>query len=125
MPKRNFRKPAKKSSKEFARDRKWRQNNLQESESWTQEMADALRSFQKYCTLCLSPYRLEIDHVRPLSRGFALQPGNACILCKKCNTSKSAKDIVELSEQDQTLIMQSAVAFKRHWIALQENQQCD
>lgn len=98
---------------------------MQESASWTPEMAAALRAFQKYCTLCLSPSRLEIDHVRPLSRGFALQPGNACILCKSCNTSKSAKDIVELSEQEQNLIMQSAVAFKRHWISLQEHKLCD
>ena len=35
--------------------------------------------------------RLHIDHIKPLSKGYALTRDNAQLLCRKCNSSKKDK----------------------------------
>ena len=43
------------------------------------------------CVNCNSNKDLCIDHLRPLSKGFALSRKNAIVLCMKCNSSKGNK----------------------------------
>ena len=52
---------------------------------WTAAMDAALRAFRPFCVLCGTADDLTVDHVRPLSKGFGLEPGNACLLCGSCN----------------------------------------
>lgn len=53
---------------------------------------DRLNVFKRFnfkCFNCLSTKQLEIDHHLALSTGTPLTNGNAVLLCKKCNVSKS------------------------------------
>lgn len=45
----------------------------------------------KTCKLCLSSEYLEIDHIKPLSKGGLHLIENLQILCRKCNRSKGNK----------------------------------
>jgi 5-methylcytosine-specific restriction endonuclease McrA len=45
--------------------------------------------FNNQCFNCGSTKDLVIDHVYPLSKGYALTRKNACILCDTCNKSKT------------------------------------
>lgn len=44
------------------------------------------------CVNCGSESDLCVDHFRPLSKGNALNIFNAIVLCRSCNSQKSAKD---------------------------------
>jgi len=57
----------------------------------TADEAYTLELFKHKCFNCDSIQNLCIDHVRPLSAGFALTRQNACVLCKSCNSSKRDK----------------------------------
>jgi 5-methylcytosine-specific restriction endonuclease McrA len=48
-----------------------------------------MMQFKKRCFRCGSAGPLHIDHHMPLSYGYALDYGNAVVLCAKCNEAKS------------------------------------
>lgn len=78
---------------------------------WTPEMSKLLKSMFPYCVVCKRRDRLEVDHVSPLSAGCGLRPGNAVILCKKCNNKKNAKRLVDLDVSWVVSILRAADAF--------------
>ena len=43
------------------------------------------------CKLCGSEENLEIDHIRPISKGGTNKLSNLQILCKRCNMAKGNK----------------------------------
>ncbi len=47
----------------------------------------------KVCVYCGSSERLELDHIVPLKLGGNSLFNNFVIACKKCNTTKSGKDV--------------------------------
>lgn len=47
------------------------------------------------CVRCGSEEQLTVDHVRPFSRGGPTVPRNLQLLCKSCNSSKSANTMEE------------------------------
>lgn len=49
----------------------------------------------KKCIYCGSPRHLSFDHLIPKSKGGPDNIHNQVLACKKCNTSKSNKDIFE------------------------------
>lgn len=60
--------------------------------SLTQADVQSLRSvFNHQCFNCGSTEYLELDHHRPLSRGYGLTHCNVVLLCKSCNSSKGNK----------------------------------
>lgn len=82
---------------------------------WTLLMERCLREQQPACVVCGATYNLATDHVRPLSKGYGLQPGNAVTLCCSCNSRKHAKDLSALPDDWQTKIAVAARAFKQYW----------
>lgn len=50
-----------------------------------------LKAFGYKCYKCGSKNNLQIDHHRPLSKGFPLTLDNAVVLCGPCNRKKLAK----------------------------------
>lgn len=50
-------------------------------------------SRDKVCVYCGSPKKLELDHIIPLKLGGNSLFTNFVIACKKCNTSKSGRDV--------------------------------
>ena len=50
-----------------------------------------LHKYKFACVECGSGDRLEIDHIKPVSRGGTDEISNLQILCKHCNCSKGAK----------------------------------
>lgn len=83
--------------------------------AWTIEMETRLREEQPTCVVCDASTQLSVDHVRPLSKGFGLQPGNAVILCGSCNSSKHNKDLGELSPGIADKIASAAANFAKVW----------
>ncbi len=48
------------------------------------------------CGYCLTPqslssYKLEIEHIYPISKGGTSEKENLCLACRHCNSYKSAK----------------------------------
>jgi len=82
---------------------------------WGWELEVELRQFQPFCAVCGSVDSLSVDHVRPLSKGYGLKPGNAVVLCKSHNSSKNAKDLAELPVEWRTKILTAAKAFEDYW----------
>lgn len=82
---------------------------------WTPEMDAALRFLQPACVLCTSKQRLSVDHVRPLSRGYGLCPGNAVMLCGSCNSAKSNLRLGELPGDAAARLVTAADDFYIHW----------
>jgi 5-methylcytosine-specific restriction endonuclease McrA len=64
--------------------------------AWSHGLERQLRELQPTCVVCHATDNLSTDHVRPLSKGYGLQPGNAVRLCMSCNSQKHAKDLDEL-----------------------------
>ena len=50
-----------------------------------------LHKYKFMCVKCGSKDRLEIDHIKPVSKGGTDDLSNLQILCKHCNCSKGAK----------------------------------
>lgn len=82
---------------------------------WNYSMEIELESLQPKCVLCGSADRLSTDHVRPLSKGYGLYPGNAVRLCMKCNSRKNALDLEELNENTRVILLERAEEFRVHW----------
>ena len=81
---------SRKSSRISSRKRRARKSEVKES--YTPEMERFTSVFfGNKCYNCCSTESLEHDHHLPLSRGHALAPGNAVLLCKSCNSSKRTK----------------------------------
>lgn len=89
--------------------------------SWTPEMDMELRKIQNRCILCNKRKDLTVDHVFPLSKGFGLKPGNAIILCRKCNCHKHNKFPDQLDISEQKKILSSAKSFQEYWELKNEN----
>jgi len=83
--------------------------------AWTLEMEQALRESQPACVNCNSQRSLCTDHVKPLSKGHGLRPGNAVTLCRVCNSQKGAKDLSELPPEMAIKIAQAADEFNIFW----------
>lgn len=83
--------------------------------NWTIEMDQALRQEQTECVVCGSEEHLSIDHVRPLSKGYGLAPGNAVVLCGSCNSAKFNKDLNQLPHDAAIKIASAAAAFASNW----------
>lgn len=50
-----------------------------------------LSKFKHQCFNCGSTEKLEIDHIRPVSKGGLNEFGNLQVLCKSCNARKKDK----------------------------------
>ena len=89
------------------RSKKWRKNNPEYlrmiarkrramkkkiKENYTiKHSVITFNAFNNKCYNCKSTEKLEIDHHRPLSKGYPLTLKNAVILCRSCNSSKGNK----------------------------------
>jgi 5-methylcytosine-specific restriction endonuclease McrA len=82
---------------------------------WTGEMERALCALQPTCVVCGSTANLGTDHVRPLSKGCGLAPGNAVRLCRTCNTDKGNRDLAQLPPNVAEKIREAAAQFKLFW----------
>lgn len=98
---------------------------------WSIDMENAIRKFFVSCVVCgmtcdehVKKYKeiLHVDHVLPLSKGNGLCPGNATILCRRCNDIKHARDLDKLSEEWQFKIIHSAYHFKCFWDKTNESE---
>lgn len=101
-----------------------RERELEMDSKWKPEMEIALRTFRCSCALCgmseeehIEKYgtSLHVDHIRPLSKGFGLYPGNVALLCASCNRKKWNKDINDLPLETQANLIWAAIEFKNHW----------
>ena len=52
------------------------------------------------CAICREPLKLKghVDHIEPIARGGSNWPRNLQLLCRACNSSKSARDPVEFMQ---------------------------
>ena len=67
-------------------------------EHYTQEQMRYLRGKSKgKCGYCGSRERLEVDHIRPISRGGSNAIRNIQFLCRSCNRSKNARDAIDFA----------------------------
>ena len=81
--------------------RKRRASQAEVEENFTSEQArEAMERFNHKCFNCDSEDKLHIDHHRPLSKGYALTPSNAVILCEDCNLTKHAKNQEDFYDKD-------------------------
>lgn len=78
-------------------------------------MDAALKALQDACVVCGSTRNLTVDHVRPLSLGHGLVPGNAARLCGRCNAKKNNKELGELPPEMRLKIIAAAEEFEAHW----------
>lgn len=52
---------------------------------------EVLKKYKHECVFCGSTEKLEIDHIKPVSKGGLSEFLNLQVLCKKCNVKKSNK----------------------------------
>ena len=72
--------------------RKRRAMKRKVEENYTLEMESFVHTFfDGKCYNCSSTENITHDHHLPLSKGYALEPGNAVLLCRSCNASKGRK----------------------------------
>lgn len=89
---------------------------------WTVEMEQDLKNFFTSCVICNSTEKLCTDHVKPLSKGYGLRPGNAVRLCSRCNSIKWAHDLTHIPELHRYLILKEAAKFKLYWEGIHQNE---
>jgi 5-methylcytosine-specific restriction endonuclease McrA len=82
---------------------------------WTPEMERALRDFQPARVVCGVTADLTTDHVRALSSGHGLEPGNAVRLCRACNSFKNRRGLGELPNEMASRLQIAARSFKEFW----------
>lgn len=83
--------------------------------NWSYAMESMLKRVQKECILCGETESLTIDHVRPVFQGYGLEPGNAILLCRKCNSRKNKKGLEDLDPLIAAKIKDAAENFRRVW----------
>ncbi len=59
----------------------------------TKEKIEEIFRRDKVCVYCGSDKKLELDHIVPLKLGGNSLFNNFVVACKKCNTSKNARDV--------------------------------
>lgn len=108
-------------TKEYTRDyaRKAKDKRRALDVDWNCTMGRELRKMFPDCVVCHSTKNLEIDHVRPASKGSGLKAGNATVLCRKCNHDKLATLPEDLPDYMRIPILESAAKFKEYWESLQ------
>lgn len=82
---------------------------------WTFEMELEIKKLFPKCILCGSSDNLAIDHVLPISKGNSLEPGNASVLCRSCNSKKNNKNLDEINREDAIQLVCSAEEFRMYW----------
>jgi len=85
---------------------------------WTLEMHTLLTNLQTSCVICGSTDNLAVDHVKPLSKGNGLCPGNAVVLCHSCNSRKKNRDLSKLPHEWRDKIERAATQFLSAWDSL-------
>lgn len=91
----------------YSRTRRARKNKVKEFYS----IADqdyTFKIFENKCFNCGNPKQLEIDHHKPLSKGFGLSRTNAVILCRKCNSSKGIRNPEEFYTKEQIQLLEES-----------------
>lgn len=104
-----------KAYKRFSQNRRRELQNELDC-GWSPEMESALRELFTECVWCGGIDKLATAHVRPLSRGYGLIPGNASILCIHCNSRQFNKLPEEMSTEECSLILESAELFRLQWM---------
>ncbi len=99
-----------------ARKNKRRERKRNLDSGWTHEMEQALVAFYPNCVLCNGNDRMTTDHVRPLSKGHGLAPGNAVRLCVSCNSIKQARDLDKLPDDMRVKLLEAARQFEKHYL---------
>ncbi len=82
---------------------------------WTAAMDRALRTFQPRCLLCGTSDDLTNQHVRPVTHGHGLRPGNAVRLCRSCNSFIQNREPGDLTPDMAAKLESGAAAFQAHW----------
>lgn len=67
----------------------------------SQEVTLIYDRFGHSCFNCAVKQNLELDHHKPLSRGYGLSVNNAVLLCRSCNASKHSKKPENFYSQEQ------------------------
>jgi 5-methylcytosine-specific restriction endonuclease McrA len=65
-----------------------------------------LNLFNNKCFNCDSTIKLEVDHHKPLSKGFGLSLTNAVLLCRSCNAKKYNKDPNQFYDNNQLRLLE-------------------
>lgn len=69
-----------------------------------QEILKSQRHRCGYCRTKLTARNVNIDHIKPISRGGSNDRRNLQALCRDCNLSKSAKDPIEFAQANGLLL---------------------
>ncbi len=97
---------------------------------WDVEKEVFLRMIFPKCVVCditeqehLEKYgtSLQLDHIRPLTKGFGLSVSNATILCQHHNRFKSDKNMEDLPEDMWIKILQASELFQHEWEVSQQH----
>lgn len=97
---------------------------------WDYRMEILIHEMFPRCVVCgmtdldhLERYsrHLNVDHVLPLFKNNGLRPGNATVLCTKCNLFKGVKDLSDLPAEWQHKILYSASLFEEAWYVYEES----
>lgn len=87
--------------------RRARKRNINENFSF-EDQEYIMNLFNHKCFNCGNTELLEVDHHKPLSKGYALSRQNAVILCKSCNSSKNNKDPKDFYSTKQLAILEES-----------------
>jgi 5-methylcytosine-specific restriction endonuclease McrA len=75
------------------------------SDNYTaEELANLRAKAGGKCALCNAHRTLTVDHIVPLSRGGSNGIRNIQFLCRRCNSSKGARDPIEFSQAQGLLV---------------------
>lgn len=114
IARKNFTKHGLSADPDYLRHIKHRRTNPLD-QHWTVQMEQALRKMFPTCVVCGSLEMLATDHVKPITKGFGLLPGNAVVLCQPCNSTKYDKELDELPDDWRIRIEQAAKQFEDYW----------
>ncbi len=90
--------------------------------SWTKEMKKCFKENMLKCAWCGRKSDLCVDHMKPLEKGFGLNPYNVTALCKKCNSWKSSFSFQDFKwmfpktyKKKIKLLLESNKQFRKAW----------
>lgn len=86
-------------------------------ELWNPALEKHINEFFSCCVLCYSGENLTVDHLIPVlpedsTIGFPLQPGNALLLCRRCNSRKKNKILDNLPPAQKFKLLMAAESFR-------------